>query len=97
MATKKTADQYETEQAAEYGKYTAIVPIDYFGLRAFNVGDPVPASSVDGDDAWVPKDFVATSGAYQGSQTVPPPEPPAIDPTTVAAPAVSSPTPPTGD
>jgi hypothetical protein len=90
---RKTADQYETEQQAEWSKYTAKVPIDFYGVRAYNPGDPVPASAVDGDAAWIPPELVDTSAAYQGSQTVPPPEPPTIDPTAVAAPAASTPTP----
>lgn len=33
-------------QAKEYGQYVALVPIEIGGARAFNVGDPVPASHV---------------------------------------------------
>lgn len=45
------------EQAAEYGEYIAISPINIDGVRAFNVGDPVPKSHVDG--GVVDKDSVA--------------------------------------
>ncbi len=31
----------------EYGSYVAVVAIDIHGGRAFNPGDPVPASHVD--------------------------------------------------
>jgi hypothetical protein len=93
MATRKTtAEQYEEAQRAEWSKYTAVVAIDYYGVRAFNVGDPVPASVVDGDGAWVDQSWVSRKAdAYAGSQTVPPPEPPTIDPTTAAAPPAATP------
>lgn len=95
MATKKTADQYETEQQQEWSKYVAAVPIDFYGQRAYNTGDPVPVSAVDGDAAWIPNEWVDTSPAYQGSQTVPPPEPPTIDQTVTTVPPASSPSAPT--
>lgn len=34
-------------QAKEYGQWVAVEPIDIGGARAFNIGDPVPASHVD--------------------------------------------------
>lgn len=34
------------EQQKEYGSYVAVEAIDLGGARAFNVGDPVPASHV---------------------------------------------------
>src|SRR5690349_5929699 len=94
-----TADDLEAAQVKEYGTYVATVPIDFYGERAFNTGDPVPVSAVEGPAGWVDPSFVAkTSGkrgtdAFTGSATVPPPEPPTIDPATVAAPAASTPTP----
>jgi hypothetical protein len=92
-----TASQYEQEQLREWTTYVAIVPIDYYGVRAYNTGDPVPASAVDGDAAWVFDDLVARVGddapAYADSATVVPPEPPTVDPAAVAAPAASTPTP----
>ena len=42
-----TAQQYRDAQVAEYGTYVALSPIDINGARAFNVGDPVPASHVE--------------------------------------------------
>ncbi len=89
-----TADEYASEQAREYGKYVARVGIDFHGTRAYNVGDPVPISAVEGDTAWVPADFVdELATAFEGSTTVVSPEPPTIDPTTLAAPAAATPTP----
>lgn len=35
------------EQRKEYGSYVAVTAINILGARAFNVGDPVPASHVD--------------------------------------------------
>jgi hypothetical protein len=86
-----TADQYEQQQVDEWNKYVARVAIDFHGTRAFNVGDPVPASVVDGDAAWVPTDYVEQRTPFEGSATVVPPEPPTIDPTTLAAPAAATP------
>jgi len=43
----KTLNEIRTEQAAEYGKYTALGPIDHDGVRAYNAGDPVPVANVE--------------------------------------------------
>lgn len=40
-------DDYREAQVAEWGKYRAAKPIYIGGARAFNEGDPVPASHVD--------------------------------------------------
>ena len=45
--TPLTADEYRKAQEAEYGTYVAAQAIDIEGARAFNVGDPVPASHVE--------------------------------------------------
>lgn len=45
--TPMTAQQYRELLGEEYGQYVAVVPIDINGARAFNVGDPVPASHVE--------------------------------------------------
>lgn len=94
-----TADDYAAAQAAEWTQFVAAYPIDYYGVRAYNPGDPVPASAVGNDPAagrWVPEDLVGpppSDGApVEGSTTVVDPGPPTIDPTTVAAPVASSPT-----
>lgn len=99
MTTKQraatTADSYEKQQQQEWSKYVAKVPIDYYGVRAYNTGDPVPVSAV-GDDPkagkWVSPEFVDTrADAFAGSETVVDPGPPTVDPATVAAPVASSP------
>ncbi len=42
-----TAAQYREVLGEEYGQYVAVVDIHINGARAFNVGDPVPASHVE--------------------------------------------------
>jgi hypothetical protein len=54
--------QFEA-QRKEYSTYVATETIFYGGARAFNVGDPVPASSVDGDNGWVDKSQVKLASA----------------------------------
>ena len=58
--SESTAEQRAEAVAAEYGKYTASEAIDIGGVRAFNVGDPVPISHVEGDSPTVRKDQVDT-------------------------------------
>jgi hypothetical protein len=43
----KSVEEYLAEQKAEWGKYVAAEPIDVDGVRAFNPGNPVPASHVE--------------------------------------------------
>ena len=96
-----TAAQYAAAQLEEWTQYRARYPIDYYGVRAYNTGDPVPASAVVGNagGAWVPEDLVERIGgdaaAFAGSQTVVDPAPPTIDEATVAAPAAATPVPTT--
>lgn len=47
MSAPLTAEQYRQALVDEYSQYVAIAPIDIDGARAFNVGDPVPASHVE--------------------------------------------------
>ena len=47
MSQPQSIDEYKTAQAAEWGKYVAAEPIDIDGVRAFNPGNPVPASHVE--------------------------------------------------
>lgn len=44
--SEMTVEQYREAQAKEYGQYVAVEAIDINGARAFNPGDPVPASHV---------------------------------------------------
>jgi hypothetical protein len=46
MSEPVTAAQLREEQEREYGQFVAAQVIDIEGARAFNVGDPVPASHV---------------------------------------------------
>jgi hypothetical protein len=91
-----TAGQYEQAQRQEWSRYIATVPIDFYGTRAYNPGDPVPVSAVEGDTAWIDPAWVTTrdSGQTVESQTTPPPTPPTIDPDTVAAPPAAAAAPP---
>ena len=45
--TPLTAAELREAQAKEYGQYRAAQTIFIDGARAFNVGDPVPASHVE--------------------------------------------------
>jgi hypothetical protein len=47
---REQAEADRLERIKEYGKYRAKVPIDLNGVRAFNVGDPVPISHVESWD-----------------------------------------------
>lgn len=55
----KTLEQYQAEQAREYGEWVATRAIDVNGARAFNRGDPVPSSHVAA--GLVPESAVARS------------------------------------
>lgn len=57
-------EEYRQAQAAEYGAWVATKAIDIGGARAFNVGDPVPASHVK--RGVVPKDAVAKPDSKAG-------------------------------
>lgn len=46
-ASPSTVAEQRSAQEAEWGTYVALVPIDVYGARAFNTGDPVPVSHVD--------------------------------------------------
>lgn len=47
MVDISQADAHADAISKEYGMYVAVEPIDVGAARAFNVGDPVPASHVD--------------------------------------------------
>lgn len=40
------AEALRKAQADEWGQFVAVAPIDYDGVRAYNTGDPVPATNV---------------------------------------------------
>lgn len=40
------AEALRKAQSEEWGQFVAVAPIDYDGVRAYNVGDPVPATNV---------------------------------------------------
>jgi len=42
-----TGDEVRKAQQDEYGTFVALEPIDHGGARAYNPGDPVPASNVE--------------------------------------------------
>ncbi len=42
-----SVDEYREAQVAEWSQYVAAEPIYIGGARAFNPGDPVPASHVE--------------------------------------------------
>lgn len=46
MSSPVTAAQFREALGEEYGQYVAAGPINIDGARAFNAGDPVPASHV---------------------------------------------------
>lgn len=55
----ESAEEHREAQAREYSQYTAVAVIEIGGARAFNIGDPVPASHVE--RGVVPADSVAKS------------------------------------
>lgn len=58
----------EKAQAAEYGTYVATQTINVGGARAFNVGDPVPASHLE--RGVVDKDAVAKTTTKAGQAAI---------------------------
>jgi hypothetical protein len=88
-----TAEEYAAAQVREWSTYVATSAIDHFGVRAYNAGDPVAVSAVEGPDAWVPQELVRKiaddAPAFAESATVVDPTPPTVDPTTIAAPVAA--------
>lgn len=62
--SETTLEEYRKAQEAEWGAYVATAPIDIGGARAFNPGDPVPASHVT--RGVVPEDRVAKTTTKAG-------------------------------
>ena len=73
MSAPITAADLRKEQQAEWGAYVAVVPIDIAGARAFNVGDPVPATHVK--DGVVAEDQVKTTASKAGQAAIANPAP----------------------
>jgi len=42
-----TLEELRAAQRKEYSQYVAVSAIEHAGVRAYNPGDPVPASNVD--------------------------------------------------
>lgn len=63
MAELTEAEQHTADVAKEYGQFVAVAPIDVDGMRAFNPGDPVPASTVKAHAEW------KTDGLVAGAKT----------------------------
>lgn len=71
---EQTLEEYRKAQETEWGTYVAREPIDILGARAFNVGDPVPASHVEGGlvtDAQVAKTTTKAGQQVVASVTEP--------------------------
>lgn len=45
-ATTEEVEAFRSAQEKEYGQFVAVAPINFGNARAFNIGDPVPASHV---------------------------------------------------
>lgn len=61
-------DDYQAAVDAEYGTYVAVEPIEIGGARAFNVGDPVPKSTVERDDSPIGAEQVAKRQTKAGQK-----------------------------
>jgi hypothetical protein len=68
----RTVQEYEDSLRKEWSQYVAVTPIEIDGVRAFNAGDPVPASHVTDklvDEASVAKVSTAAGRAAAGVDT----------------------------
>lgn len=67
--------EYRAKQEAEYSAYVATEAIDIGGVRAFNVGDPVPKGHVErnvvSEDSVAKVNTKAAKTAQANSQTNP--------------------------
>jgi hypothetical protein len=57
----------------EYGQFVAVAPIDSGWARAFNPGDPVPASTVKAHPEWVKEKLVAKADSKAADAASEPP------------------------
>lgn len=94
----KTVEEYRAEQQAEYAQYRALLPITYDGVRAYNAGDPVPASNVELHGYEVGVQVERTDTGTAPAAPVPPtpqpdsqpaPQPALADPTVMPTPTAS--------
>lgn len=77
MSQPLTAAELREAQRKEWGTYVALGPIDIGGVRAFNEGDPVPVSHVEGgvvEDSQVAK--VTTKAGREAAGVTTPTENP---------------------
>lgn len=63
-----TLEEYEKALHDEWNTYVATRTIDINGARAFNAGDPVPVSHVEGNV--VPSDAVAKASTKAGQKAI---------------------------
>jgi hypothetical protein len=68
MPEPLTDTELAAAQAREYGTYVATQAINIRGVRAFNVGDPVPVGHVE--DGRVPSDSVAKVTTKAGQAAI---------------------------
>lgn len=68
MPEPQTLEEYEAAQRDLYSQYVAKEPINIDGARAFNVGDPVPATHVS--RGVVDKDSVAKVTTKAGQAAI---------------------------
>lgn len=68
-ASPATVEELRAAQAKEYGDWVAVDPIDVGNARAFNVGDPVPASHPFANGAHPSVKRVTTKAAQAAADT----------------------------
>jgi hypothetical protein len=76
------AEEHRAAVAEEYGQYVATAAITHDGVRAYNVGDPVPAANVErwryAEAGLVAR--VSTKAAVQAQTPAVPPGEPTVEP-----------------
>ena len=82
LPSPRTAAEAREAIRTEYGQYRAAVDIDINGVRAFNAGDPVPISHVEG--GIVSSEEVEPATA---EEPAPPPTEPAVPESAPPAPS----------
>lgn len=84
VATPDEVAAFRTEQEKEWNTYIAVADITYNGARAYNAGDPVPASNVE-RHGYLTDKLVARIGTKAADETVT-----AVASTGTAAPLVNA-------